>query len=83
MLGLRYSDLDVQTLLVIGFAIIAVRLLWHADSTWMGRAVALALTGIMLLAAWWSPVAPESLRWPLLLVLLAATVCGAPIFCIL
>lgn len=83
MLGYGIPIWTVQTLLVIGFAIIAVRLLWHADSTWLGRAVALALTGIMLLVAWWSPVAPESLRWPLLLVLLAATVCGAPIFCIL
>ncbi len=83
ILGFGIPVWTVQALLLIGFAVIAIRLLWHADDGWRGRWVAFALAGGLLAAAWWSPVSPEHLRWPLLFALLVATVCGAPIFSIL
>lgn len=83
MLGYGIPIWTIQALLAVGFAVIAARLVWHADTVWQGRIVALVLAGALLAAAWWSPVPPEQLRWPLLIALLAATICGAPIFSIL
>jgi len=65
----------VQALLFAGFAVIAFRLLWHADDTWRGRVAAFAAAGATLAA--------EQLRWPLLGLLFVAAACGAPIFTIL
>lgn len=83
MLGYGIPIWTIQALLVVGFAVIAVRLLWHADAAWRGRLAVFVLAGVLLAAAWWSPIPPEQLRWPLLIALLAATICGAPIFSIL
>lgn len=80
----------VQLVLVLGFGLIAMRLIWHAGRTWHGRAVALGLA-LVLVAMFkglpglaervgWTGFAPELLRWPALAVLLAAVLAGAPIF---
>lgn len=73
----------VQALLVAGFALIALRLVWHADPRWSGRVVAAALTGAALAALTWLPIPAETLRWPLLVLLLVATAFAAPIFSVL
>lgn len=70
----------IQALLVAGFAVIAVRLIWHAGITWRGRVVALALATAVVGIGCWSPIAPEHLRWVALAVLVAAAVLGAPVF---
>lgn len=69
-----------QSLLVIGFALIAARVLWHAGKTWRGRLVALGIAAALVIAGFWLPVPAEKLRWPAMILLLAATVLGAPVF---
>jgi len=70
----------VQALLPLGFAAIALRLLRHSAASWRGRSaavlVALAIAGLGA----YPPAAPSSMVLPALLVLLAATVLGAPVF---
>ncbi len=70
----------VQSLLPIGFGLIAVRLWWHAARTWRGRAAGLVLVAAFIAVAMWLPLPPAQLKWPALGVLLLATVLGAPVF---
>jgi C4-dicarboxylate transporter DctM subunit len=70
----------VQLLIVIGFALVAVRLIWHASEQWRWRAVTLLLAVGFVALALWTGIAPEKLRWPAMLVLLLAVILGAPIF---
>lgn len=71
----------VQLLLVIGFALIAVRLVWTCAGTWKGRLTALMIAGGVIAAVWWAaPADPAALRWPAIIVLLLAVALGAPIF---
>jgi C4-dicarboxylate transporter DctM subunit len=67
----------VQLSLPVGFGIIVWRLLWHSAASWTGRALALALTawGVMH-----PPVATDQLVIPAMVLLVVATVLGAPIF---
>ena len=69
-----------QALLVAGFGLIAVRLIWHGGRTWRGRLVTLAVAAGVTVIGLWLPVPPEKLRWPGLAALLAATALGAPVF---
>lgn len=73
----------VQLLLVIGFAVIAVRLLWHASDRWKWRVATLLLAAALVACAMFLPVPPEKLRWPAMLILLVSVVLGAPIFTVL
>lgn len=70
----------VQSVLIVGFGAIALRLLWRAGATWSWRLAAGVLAFLILAAAAWSPVDPALLRWPALLLLMVAVVMGAPIF---
>jgi C4-dicarboxylate transporter DctM subunit len=70
----------VQLLIVVGFALVAVRLVWHASEKWRWRGVTLVLAGGFIAAALWSGIDPEKLRWPAMIILLIAVVLGAPIF---
>ena len=70
----------VQALLVLGFAAIALRLVWHAGKTWRGRLVSLALAAAVIAIGFWSPVSPEKLRWIAIAVLVVAALLGAPVF---
>jgi C4-dicarboxylate transporter DctM subunit len=69
-----------QVILPIGFAVVAARLLRHASDTWKGRAAATLLAGVILALAVWLPVEPSQMVVPAFVVLLAATILGAPIF---
>jgi C4-dicarboxylate transporter DctM subunit len=70
----------VQLALPIGFGVIVLRLLWHSAKTWRGRALAVALTAGAAWLVTHPPVAPEQLVVPALVLLVIATVLGAPIF---
>ncbi len=70
----------VQAILPLGFAAITLRLLWHSADRWSGRAVALLLACVILAAAAWLPIDPPKMIVPALILLLAATILGAPIF---
>jgi tripartite ATP-independent transporter DctM subunit len=72
-----------QIVLPIGLAAVALRLVWHASATWLGRALA-ALGLVAALLVWQRPeLLVDRSFWPFLLVLLAAGVLGAPIFALL
>ena len=70
----------VQLLIVIGFALVTVRLIWHASEQWKWRAVTLLLAVGFLGFALASGIPPEKLRWPAMIVLGVAVFLGAPIF---
>ncbi len=70
----------VQAAMPVGFGLIGWRLLWHAAATWRGRALAVALTAAACWFALRPPLAPEQLLIPSLVMLIIATVLGAPIF---
>jgi tripartite ATP-independent transporter DctM subunit len=70
----------VQLLLPLGFGLVALRLITHASGKWNGRLIALVVSAVVLAIGVWSPIPPEHLRIPFLVVLLAAAVCGAPVF---
>ncbi len=69
-----------EAVLPLGFAAIALRLLRRASDRWSGRAAALLLACAVIAAAAWLPVAPSKMIVPAMVLLLAATVLGAPIF---
>lgn len=73
----------IELVLPAGFAVIALRLLFHAAPAWRGRVVA-ALAAVVLLALCaWAPVDASTLLWPVSVLLLAAAVLGAPVFVLL
>jgi len=69
-----------QALLVVGFALIALRVMWFGGKTWRGRLATLVVTAVVVAVGLWSPVPPEKLRWPGMIALLIATAFGAPVF---
>jgi C4-dicarboxylate transporter, DctM subunit len=70
----------MQLVLPLGFGLIAFRLVWHASDRWWGRLAAVALVTLMVLAGLQQAVAPEHLVKPALILLLVATILGAPVF---
>ena len=70
----------VQLAMPAGFGLIALRLVWHAGETWVQRTAVLATALCFAGGALFAPVAPAGLIVPALVLLLAATVLGAPIF---
>jgi tripartite ATP-independent transporter DctM subunit len=73
----------VQLIMPLGFGIIALRLVWHAADTWIGRLAAFLVAGSLVWIGFYPPVAPDRLVVPGLVALLAAVVLSAPIFVIL
>ena len=70
----------IQCILPIGFAVIALRLLYQAAPGWTGRIAALLVAGALIALTTWPPVSASQLLYPGLGLLLVATVLGAPIF---
>jgi C4-dicarboxylate transporter DctM subunit len=66
--------------LPLGFALVSARLAWHAAPSWAGRAAALALTLLIATAYRFAGFDPAGVLAPVLVVLGAATLLGAPIF---
>jgi len=72
-----------QLVLPVAFSVIALRLVWRASPGWVGRA--LAFSGVLI--GLWLGLTDYVLDgvplWPLITLVLAAAVLGAPIFTIL
>lgn len=79
-LGYGIKRWVVVAVMPLGFGLIAARLWWNASAHWKGRAVAMVLVALVVGAGIWSPISHENLVWPALLLLLAATLLGAPVF---
>jgi C4-dicarboxylate transporter, DctM subunit len=69
-----------EAILPIGFAVIALRLIWHAADRWPQRSAAVILGCAIPAIAAWLPVAHSKMIIPAILLLVAATVLGTPIF---
>ncbi len=80
VLGLGLPVWIVQLLLVVGFGLVAVRLIGGVSDRWSWRAVTLALAAGFVAVGLWAPVDPQTLRWPAMILLLVAVALGAPIF---
>lgn len=80
ILAYRIPVWTIQLILPVGFALVALRILWHTSEKWLWRAVTALLTGAVVWAGVKLPISPGDWVIPALLVLLAATVLGAPIF---
>ena len=70
-------------MLPLGFVAITLRLLGQASPAWSARLLAFATAAGLVAASAWLPVPPDSLVWPALALLLAATLLGAPLFALL
>jgi C4-dicarboxylate transporter, DctM subunit len=70
----------IQSVMPIGFGLVAVRLLYHAGESWKFRALAAALTGLLMLVAVRPPISPTEAVTPALIGLLVATALGSPVF---
>lgn len=70
----------VQLVLPLGFGLVALRLLWHASRQWTGRGLALVLGAALAGLAHWAPGGAGHWMIPALILLLAATALGAPVF---
>lgn len=70
-------------LMPLGFGSIALRVLIHSSDRWRGRGLALLLAAGLVLAALFSPLLPEQMVAPALVVLFISAVLGMPIFSIL
>jgi C4-dicarboxylate transporter DctM subunit len=70
----------IQLALPVGFALITLRLVRHAAPSWTGRLMAVALACAMVWICAGSPLGAGHLVVPALVVLLGASVLGAPAF---
>jgi tripartite ATP-independent transporter DctM subunit len=70
----------IETVIPLGFGLVAIHLLRNSSNTWLGRGVAGGIAGVLSLIGVFPPTSPEHLVLPALLVLLVATVAGIPIF---
>lgn len=70
----------IQLVMPIGFAAIALRLLWLSSPRWLPRLITLALACGLVWLALQPPLEPDKLVVPALVLLLVATVLGSPIF---
>jgi tripartite ATP-independent transporter DctM subunit len=83
MISAHIATWVAQLALPIGFALIAIRLVWRAGAAWSGRAVAaLGIAAALLLLRtpeWLTP----GMVWPALAVIVVAGALGMPIFAVL
>lgn len=70
----------VELVLPLGFAAVALRILWHVAGGTGFRVAAVVLAAVLALLATLPPVAPSRLVVPAFVLLLLATALGAPIF---
>ena len=69
-----------ESVMPLGFASLTFYMLWHAAEGWVGRVSCAVIAGTVVLFCARSPLPPEELLVPALIILLAATALGAPVF---
>ncbi len=70
----------IQLILPLGFGLITLRLILHASKSLKGRISALLLSGLLIGIVTWSPVMPEKMVIPSLILLFVAAILGSPVF---
>lgn len=70
----------VQLMLPVGFAAIAVRLVWTAAETWKPRLLTAVLAAGLVGLGLWMPFEPETIVTPCLILILVGTVLGGPVY---
>jgi len=70
----------VECILPIGFAIIALRILWHASKNWAPRLGALFLSVFFIAIFWHYPLANAPVFWSAVTLLTVASLLGIPAF---
>ncbi len=70
----------VQLILPLGFGLITLRLIWHSSESWLGRGLTLLVAAVVAGFAIWAPISPDHLLVPALVLLVLATLLGAPVF---
>ena len=70
----------IQLVMPVGFAAVAIRLVWHAGDAWMARLATLLVALGIAAVGRWGGIDPSKLMVPALVVLGLATVFGAPVF---
>ena len=73
----------VQLILPIGFGLVALHCLIRSGENWRSRLVALGLVAAVVALIWKSPVEPEHLFLPLLILLFVVTALGGAIFAVI
>lgn len=70
----------VQLALPLGFALVALRILWRSSERWSWRGATVLLAGLLALVVLRAPLPVNQLTIPAFVVLIVAVVLGAPIF---
>jgi len=70
----------IQCVMPLGFGLVTARLLYHAGGTWKVRILAAGFAGVLAFFAVRPPLLPSEVVTPALVVLLAATALGSPVF---
>lgn len=70
----------VQSILPIGFGLVALRSVRHAPGGWKHKGAVIAVALSIVLVGLYPPIAPAACLVPGLILLGVATLCGAPIF---
>lgn len=70
----------VQLALPLGFALVALRILWRSSERWSWRGATVLLAGVLALVVLRAPLPVNQLTIPAFVVLIVAVVLGAPIF---
>ncbi len=74
----------VQLIIPAGFAVIALRVVWHGTETWWSRVLALLIAAGVVAIGIWPPVEETStLLIPAMILLFLAAVAGSPLFAII
>jgi len=70
----------IQSVLPLGFGAISLRLIFRASPGWRGRFRAVLFVAAIVAFGIWTPWPVTTLVWPIMAVLFAATLLGAPVF---
>lgn len=69
-----------KLVLPFGFAMLTLRLVWQSGNRWWLRLIPIAVSAGLFVFGFWEFDEVEGFVWPLLAVVLVATILGAPIF---
>jgi len=83
IVALGIPEWVAELALVAGFALIAIRLVVHASTRWWARGIAALLLAVGVFVGQRPEMLEGLSAWPAVLVLVAATVLGSPVFAVL